>query len=374
MRFAAVPIAAAVVALFTSCTPDAPAGVTGEGKPAEGKVIVTLRGACDASAAAALDERTFVVADDENNILRVYSLDAPGMPLAEFPMGRFLQTNVQKHPEADIEACTRVGDRIYWITSHGRSKKGKWRRSRYLFFATEVIADKAVPGGYRLEPVGSPSRDILEALLGLPKLGPTLKAAVGLIGEDGGKGLAPKEAGLNIEGLAADASGEVLYMALRNPRPGGKAVVVPLLNAAGLVEKGEAPRLGEPVYLDFGGRGVRSFEYAPAAERFYAVAGSHKGGGVSTLYSWAGPGDDAPELVGGVPGLNPEALAPVPGVARLQLFSDDGTVMVDAVVGDSFEPLEDGQCACKTLKDPRKKSFRAISRSIAPATSGAGGG
>ncbi len=370
MHFASIPIAAAIAALFASCTPDVPAGATGGGKPLESEDIVTLRGTCDASAATALDEKTFVVGDDEDNILRVYSPDAPGMPLAEFPMGRFLRTNVQKHPEADIEACTRVGDRIYWITSHGRSKKGKWRRSRYLFFATEVIVDKAVPGGYRLEPVGSPSRDVLEALLGLPKLGPKLKAAVGLIGEDGGKGLAPKEAGLNIEGLAADASGEVLYMALRNPRPGGKAVLVPLLNAPGVIDKGEAPRLGEPIYLDFGGSGVRSLEYVPEAERFYAIAGSHKGGGVSTLYSWAGPGDDKPQLVGGVPGLNPEGLAPVPGARRLQLFSDDGTVMVDAAAGDSFEPLEEGQCACKTLKDPRKKSFRTFSRSIAaPAAS-----
>ena len=84
-----------------------------------------FRGACDSSAACALDADTLVVADDENNILRTYSLSKPGMPLAEFPMERFLKTNVDKHPEADFEACTRVGDRIYWIASHGRSKKGK---------------------------------------------------------------------------------------------------------------------------------------------------------------------------------------------------------------------------------------------------------
>ena len=41
-------------------------------------------GACDASAAVALDENTFVVADDEDNVLRIYSLKSPGMALAKY--------------------------------------------------------------------------------------------------------------------------------------------------------------------------------------------------------------------------------------------------------------------------------------------------
>ena len=44
--------------------------------------MVTFNGACDASAAVALDANTFVVADDEDNILRIYSLEKPGMPVA----------------------------------------------------------------------------------------------------------------------------------------------------------------------------------------------------------------------------------------------------------------------------------------------------
>jgi hypothetical protein len=37
--------------------------------------ITTFSGCCDASAAVAVDERHFVVADDEDNILRVYKTD-----------------------------------------------------------------------------------------------------------------------------------------------------------------------------------------------------------------------------------------------------------------------------------------------------------
>ncbi len=38
---------------------------------------VTFYGASDASAAVALDEEHFVVADDENNTLRIYRFDRP---------------------------------------------------------------------------------------------------------------------------------------------------------------------------------------------------------------------------------------------------------------------------------------------------------
>ena len=94
-------------------------------------------GACDASATVLLDEDTILVADDEDNLLRLYSIKRKGLPIKTFPLNKFLGVTNSSHPEADIEACTRVDNLIYWITSHGRSKKGKWRNSRYRLFATE---------------------------------------------------------------------------------------------------------------------------------------------------------------------------------------------------------------------------------------------
>ena len=94
-------------------------------------------GACDASATVLLDENMILVADDEDNLLRLYSIKRKGLPIKTFPLNKFLGLTKSSHPEADIEACTRVGNLIYWITSHGRSKKGKWRNSRYRLFATE---------------------------------------------------------------------------------------------------------------------------------------------------------------------------------------------------------------------------------------------
>lgn len=319
---------------------------------------VSFNGACDASAAVALDAKTFVVADDENNILRTYSLDHPGMPMAEFPMGRFLKTNIEKHPEADIEACTRVGDRIYWIASHGRSKKGKWRRSRYLFFATKVVERD---GTFQIVPEGRPVRGLLEGLLGIPGVGAELTRAVGVLGDDAPKTLAPKASGMNIEGLTVSADGSLLYLGFRNPRPGGRAILVPLKNAAAVIMEGAAAEFGEALRLDLGGRGIRSIEYSPRHDRYFIAAGAHDNADISAIYSWDGAVASAPALVRQLGDLNPEAIAPVPGTDRLQIFSDDGTVKYRVTAGESIEPLEDGQCACKYLKDPRKKAFRTVS-------------
>src|SRR5688572_27491330 len=87
---------------------------------------VVFRGACDASGAVPLSDRRFVVADDEDNILRVYDADTGGAPLTQTDLSPALGLPLKgkKHPEApelDLEAATRIADRAYWLTSHGRS-------------------------------------------------------------------------------------------------------------------------------------------------------------------------------------------------------------------------------------------------------------
>src|SRR4030042_7038892 len=96
--------------------------------------VLVFRGASDASAAVAISEEMFVVADDENNILRIYETSKAGQPVGSFDMTSFLDIETA-YPESDIEAATMVGQRIYWITSHGKNKDGKLRPTRDPFFA-----------------------------------------------------------------------------------------------------------------------------------------------------------------------------------------------------------------------------------------------
>src|SRR6185503_14411051 len=84
----------------------------------------TYRGMCDASAAVSLNADLFAVANDEDNVLRVYHCQPGGLPAFSFDMTSFLRIG-KKHPEADIEGSATIGDRVYWITSHGRNAKGK---------------------------------------------------------------------------------------------------------------------------------------------------------------------------------------------------------------------------------------------------------
>jgi len=325
---------------------------------------LVYRGASDASAAVAVSEDMFVVADDENNILRVYRTDEGGMPVETFDMTEFLGTE-REHPEADIEGATKTGNRIYWITSHGRNKDGKMRPNRYRFFATEVD----IKGGkVEIRPVGRPCRTLVQSMLRVKEIRDLGLDKATMLSKKEQKNLAPKEEGLNIEGLCASADGKTIYIGLRNPRPVDKstgrsgAIVAPLKNAARVVEKGEEPIFGEPMLWDLAGLGIRSIEYSAFHKAYFIIAGEHDGGDRFALYKWSG-GSGKPVLVGQLGGgdFGPEALIPFGNSARLLLLSDDGTLNVKVRGAWECEEDEyrDGTCPNKFLVNPNKKTFRA---------------
>ena len=121
---------------------------------------------------------------------------------------------------------------------------------------------------------------------------------------------------------------------------------MPLLNPVEIV-KGGAAKLGDPVLLPLGGKGIRSI--TEWRGQFLLVAGAFDGGGRSDLYLWDGR-TAAAELQQRLNygRLNPESLAEIPAVAEsdLLIVSDDGNVLV-------------GKKPCKKLKDSHLKRFRA---------------
>ena len=290
---------------------------------------------CDASAVVTLGANHFVVADDEDNILRIYSREHGGLPVRAINFARFLAVS-PRSPEADIEGAARIGDRIYWITSHGRNKNGKQRFNRHRFFATTVVENS---GSFDIRPVGRPYGGLLPDLTNDPKLA-GFKLSVAAT-------LAPKSKGaLNIEGLCATPDGYLL-LGFRNPVPQGKALIVPLLNPGELIS-GQRARFGSPILLELGGFGIRSI--AASSGKYLIVAGSYDSDGQSVLYEWKG-GENQPRRLEriGLPGLNPEAIEffREGETERLLVVSDDGAMLV-------------GGKPCKQLKDPGRKSFRAL--------------
>lgn len=292
-------------------------------------------GMCDASAAIAIDNRRFAVADDEDNRLRIYARDRYGPPLQVQDLSIPLDLDL-KSSETDLEGAARIGETVYWIASHGRNKDGEARPNRGRFFATKFKrSERAVS----LEFVGTPYRNLLQDLIGAPQLQRFNLAAASR--------RAPKERGaLNIEGLCSTPENRLL-IAFRNPVPNQRALLVPLLNPDELVA-GQPAKLGEPILLDLGGLGVREMTFHEGT--YLIIGGSFDGSGRSKLFTWKG-GSAKPERVSEIKfkNFNPEAILVYPdkGFADVQILSDDGTSKVRGI-------------DCKRLKDDSAKRFRDV--------------
>jgi hypothetical protein len=299
--------------------------------------ITIYRGACDGSAAVALDQDRFAVADDDSNVLNVYRTGREATIL-ELNLDQFLDTPKKKKPgpdgkpvfkEADIEGAARIGDRIYWIGSHGRDSEGGAEPGRSRLFATRIVSH---PDGPRLESINPAAYTALrEDMFDDPKLKLLELSKAFAPGEK--KGPAPEaKKGFSIEGLAATPEGGLL-IGFRNPRPGKQAIVIPLNNPAEVVDAGKKPVFGNPRLLDLEGRGIRSIERINNV--YVIVAGPHGEAKESdikppfALFTWSGSEADVkPRMMKKIklPGdFFPEAVFEIPGSSNMMLLSDDGT-------------------------------------------------
>jgi len=293
-------------------------------------------GVCDASAAVALDESNFVVADDETSALRIYALSEPDHPVLT-DIAQFLEP-MHEGDEPDIEGAAKIDDRIYWIASHGLDSDALPQETRRRLFATDV------EDGPTVKPVFSPYKDFLAELVADSKF-------ANFDFQSASEEAPEAEGGLNIEALAASPDGH-LMIGFRNPQPEGRAIVIPLQNPADVIEKSAKPVFGDASLLDLEGRGIRSMDFVD--NRYLIVAGPFdKGGGTSprfALFSWSGPTAESAD--GSVTKLSftfpedvtPEALFSIPGTGKLIALSDDGDVFIDGK-------------RCKKKSVPEEKKF-----------------
>lgn len=292
-----------------------------------------FQGICDASAMEMLDEDLFLVADDEDNVLRLYSRSREGLPVATYDFSSYLGLK-KKKKEIDFEASARIGNYIFFISSHGANKKGKPQPARHRIFAVQVAGKEGRP---EIRSAGYYS-NLLSDMARTPELAKyeLVKASM----------MPPKEEGaLNIEGLAATPEGNLL-VGFRNPIPDGKALMLPILNPMEIIQ-GKRAKFGKTKQLDLDGMGVRSLTMY--RDGYLIVAGPTSSEEGAQLYQWDGESSEAMLLTKGtrMPG-NPEGIAMVKGEQGEVLFalSDDGARKV-------------GNSECKKLKDDTLKVFRA---------------
>lgn len=295
---------------------------------------VVFTGACDASAALQVSGDLFVVVNDEDNLLRFYRFSQPGPPLQTFDLKPWFTTK-KKSPEADLEAAAKLGDTIFFITSHGRNSAGKPAPARQRLFALTLTETNGLAAVQR---VGRIYTNLVADLASDPRYAPF---ELGDAAE-----LAPKAAGgFNIEALVATPEGSLL-IGFRNPIPRGRALLAPLLNPQETIA-GQPAKFGPPLQLDLGGLGLR--DMCTTTNGYYIVAGPASGGqGASRLFFWAG-GAAEPRAITDVvfADSNPEGIC----------FFDFGAQTDFLIVSDDGTRKINGK-ECKSLPEAQRQ-FRA---------------
>lgn len=309
--------------------PDAAPGDTAE--PPDALVSLPIgvghyHGACDGSAAVALDFDHFVEFSDEDQLARFYDRGATQPPTQIVDLTAAL--GLVGNGEADFEDALQQGDRIYVIGSHGRTGDGTLDRNRYHLLAIDLA----------LQPVGH-ADTILDDLLdratwAVPD--DTVIAALAnasQLDDPKDSDLEPKLAGTNIEGLArapTAAAPERLAIGFRNPRLAGRAIVVTLLNPAAAVA-GARAQFGEAFRLDLGDLGIRALAWSDPLAAMLVLAGPHDDGdGPFKIYRWLPDSGTLELLTELLPpaGAHPEAIVTYPNTRDVQILFDNDNVLI----------------------------------------------
>jgi predicted extracellular nuclease len=328
-----------------------------------------LTGTSDASTAIAIDANYVLVGDDENQVLRLYDRNNSGLPIAGFDFTSSLGlTDISGGVprEVDIEASTRVGDRIFWLGSESNSDSGSSRPNRDRIFATDISGTGAATTLSYVGRYDFLKEDIIAWDVnnihgkGANYYGLATSAASGV----GSK----QSDGYNIEGLEMSPDNTTAYVAFRAPQEPTanrtKALIVPVTNFTSLLSpnggtQGSAT-FGAPIELDLGGRGIREIR-KNAANQYIIIAGAAGDAGAAPndfrLYTWTGILADAPVLrAADLTALNAggsfESIVELPASltssSQIQLLVDNGDYVL----------YNDGTAA-KDLAQNNFKKFRS---------------
>jgi len=301
-------------------------------------------GSSDASAAVALDSNWMLVADDENQIIRLYDRHNSGLPTKVFDFTGAL--GLAK--EADFEAAARIGNRIYWLGSHGNDKTGNVEATRNTILACDVSGTGTNTTLTYVNKFSNLKANLISwdqangHGLGVNALGLAASAASGVACND--------PAGFNIE--AATAFNGMVYIGFRTPLENtsarDKALVIPVTNFPGVVDSGSGTlQFGTPISLDLGGRCLRDMAVTTAGD-ILLLAGPVDDTSEPTFefYRWDGNAASQPHLLatslnasaingGGHPeGIVSPPDAVVPG-SQVQVIQDNGTTIFysDGIAG-----------------------------------------
>jgi Protein of unknown function (DUF3616) len=296
-------------------------------------------GIANPSGAVALNADEFIVADDEDNQLRIYNRNQPDEPAQAIALSKVFKGIIEdgEDLEIDIESGALIGNTYFWLGSHSTSRKGKNRPARQRLLAVSLDDKKQVSA------VGKIYTDLLDDLENDERF-----EAFQL---DKAREISPKAiGGLSIEGLAATPE-RTLLIGFRNPLAGGtvkgevlvnaKALLVELHNPFEVIQGGTA-EFGDPLELDLGGFGIREITHWQGDD-YLIIAGPYHGNEASEerdaelfrMYRWTKSTGKLSEIQdSALADFNVEAAIFYPdNTSEVQLLSDDGKL---AGAGNTF--------------------------------------
>ncbi|MEQ1485524.1 DUF3616 domain-containing protein [Methyloglobulus sp.] len=293
-------------------------------------------GISNPSGAVALNDNLFIVADDEDNVLRIYDRNVLDKPLQSIKLSAVFKGEIEdgEDLEIDLESAAEIGRTVFWIGSHSSSRTGEYREARHRILAVNIklgAKDK-----YSVTAVGIIYKTLIADLQDDSRFneyhfGKAKKTQAKALG------------GLSIEGLASTPDNGLL-IGFRNPLGGGdvekgrlekgKALIVKLKNPFEVIH-GLKAKFADPIVLDLDGFGIREITRRKK-HKYLVVAGpyheniateDHKKE-AGKLYKWSSKSGKLNELKRfDLDGYNIEAALFYPGNDDcVQLLSDDGTL------------------------------------------------
>lgn len=298
-------------------------------------------GMSDASDGIPLDSNYYISADDELDVINVYSRSHSGLPLVSFDYTNLVGLTDLSKPETDIEASTTSPNNTskkYFIGSMSTGGSSfSIRPNRDIIFATLITG------------TGAATSFTVNGRV-------TLRSQIVSWGDTHGynfsasaaAGIDSKSAsGFAVEGMVFGPDSNTLYIALRAPlvptSTRTNAVIVPIQNFELWFNNGNPsgnPTFGAPIELNMNGRGFRDLIQLSNGT-YVIIAGNPAGSPItSAIYKWTGNASDAPvPVITSADGiLNLEGVIPVTqgthlSTSQLQVISDGGS---DAVYGDGI--------------------------------------
>jgi len=251
----------------------------------------------DPSTAISVGDGFLMVADDEDDLIRLYDSTSSSRQV-----NQFVPYSGNHSGEIDFEAAARKGDKVYWFGSHSNKKDGSIESSRQAVFRTTVSGSGATAkltadGSY----LNNASHDGLRIDMARwdAENGDPLNLTEAIK-----KGSPTALGGFDIEGAEFSPNGSSLYLGMRSPvspaAVGGKAVIVPVTNIDAVIDGTDAhATFADPILLDLGGDSIRELRKNDRNEYLILSAKAPDSSDADTqhLWAWDGQADSQPRLL-----------------------------------------------------------------------------